>query len=86
MGVVTWTDKEMLTVLDLIDEFGLTAAQVADRDGVTRNAIIGIRNRVLSDLRKSEAAPGPVAQKPENRDGGMVQGWWRAGLSARVVA
>lgn len=86
MGVVTWTDKEVLTVLDLIDEFGLTAAQVAERYGVTRNAIIGIRNRVLSDLRESEASPGPVAQKPENQDGGMVRGWWRAGLNARVVA
>lgn len=83
MRAMVWTDAQMLDVLDLIDEFGWPASRVAERYGVSRNSIIGLRHRILSDLKESERAPGPEAAQPENCDGGMVQGWWRAGLKAQ---
>lgn len=69
------TDMQLLEILDLMDRHGMTALQVAPRYGKTRNAIIGLRHRILTDLEASEV--GAAAMKPENRDGGMPADWWR---------
>ena len=78
------TEDQLVEVLDLMDGQGWPSSRVAERYGVSRNAIIGARSRVLTDLAKSEGVPGPQAQKPENRDGGMPHGWWRK--RAKAVA
>lgn len=74
-GNDAWTDMQILDVLDLMDVHGWTGTQVAERYGVSRSAIIGLRHRVLTDLRKSEIGAHPC--RPENSDGGMPHGWWR---------
>lgn len=79
---MAWSDRQIIEALELADVQGLTAAQIAERmQGVSRNAVIGILNRVRRDLAESEAVPFPAgkgpASRPENRDGGMPAGWWR---------
>jgi hypothetical protein len=78
-GAPQWTDAELLRVLHLNEVDGLSCVQIAQRFGVTRNAIVGITNRIRADMRKVPDR----AVKPENRDGGMPARWWAAGLKVQ---
>jgi hypothetical protein len=83
-----WTDAEMLRLLDLVERQGLSdlrAAKVMTLEGhrrFTKGAVIGMRSRINAETR---AIPD-LCDKPENRDGGMPSGWWRAGLDYQGVA
>ncbi len=67
-----WTDREVLEILDLTERQGLTASVVAVRMRCSRSAILGLRFRVNTNSDKV----ADVAQRPENRDGGMAARWW----------
>jgi hypothetical protein len=67
-----WTDREVLDILDLTERQGLSAAVVAVRMRCTRSAILGLRYRINAASNEVE----DVAQRPENRDGGMPARWW----------
>lgn len=71
----SWTDEAILTVLDLWDHGRLTARDIAARFGTSRSAILGLINRIERDADEVPSA----ATKPENRDGGMLRGWWKKG-------
>lgn len=80
----TWTDGEVLEMLDLREtaSAAVAARMLSRRWGraVSRNAVCGAHRRVLCDL--SRVADS--CARPENRDGGMPSGWWRAGLERRA--
>lgn len=80
-------DEEILTILDLIEGEGKTMAEVAALMGGSRSGIAGILLRVRKDLDAADAQRFAVgcgpAVRPENQDGGMDRGWWRAGLARR---
>lgn len=82
-GAVSWTDGEILRVLDRLAD-GASAAEVARQLGTTKNAILGLVKRVRDEMARADQAtqPGEVpAMKPENMDGGMPRHWWKAGLA-----
>jgi transposase len=68
-----WTDEQILTMLDLHANEGLSEREIAARFGVTKNVIVGLRGRVRGDDRKVP----DLCQRPENRDGGQGRNWWR---------
>lgn len=76
-----WTDAAVLRALDLIDNEGLAsreAARVLSRElraPVSRNAVIGVVNRVRVD----DAKIRDDCCKAGNRDGGQARFWWRNG-------
>lgn len=78
------TDEHLLTALDLIWG-GASKAEVARRFGMTPNTINGALFRVERELAASEAAPGPKAIRPENQDGALGRGWWKAGVRLQKV-
>lgn len=82
----TWTDAEVLDMLDLRERMSAAhAAEVLTRRWgrpVSRNAICGAHRRVMHDL----ALVPDLCARPENRDGGMPPDWWRAGLARRGEA
>lgn len=70
-----WSDVDTLKVLHLSEVEQLPASVIGKRYGVTKSAILGLMNRVRTDLRLTEHGP-EVAVRPENRDGGMPLRWW----------
>lgn len=86
MGHKQWSDADALRVLDLMQGEGLSAAEVAERFGQSRNAICGLVFRIERELKESEAAPGPKAIKPDNQDGALGRGWWKAGAARQRSA
>ena len=74
------SDRQFLTMLDLIEVKRMTFDAVAPRFGVSRSAISGAVARIRRDADLAEAAPPPAGQvaavRPENRDGGMPCIWW----------
>lgn len=74
-GVPDLTDVQLLEILDLMDRHGMSASQVAPRFGKSRNAILGVRHRIVKDLAASDE--GATVTKPENCHGGMPADWWR---------
>jgi hypothetical protein len=82
-GAVTWTDGEILRVLDRRAE-GASAGEVASSYGTTRSAILGLEKRIRDEMLREDGTirPGEVpAVKPENQDGGMPKDWWKPGLA-----
>lgn len=80
---MAWTDGEILRVLDLRAK-GATAAEAGRAKGLARAAILGLEKRIRDDLTREDGTVRPgerPAVKPENRDGGMPEGWWKAGLA-----
>lgn len=71
----TWTDEQMLTMLDLRDGEGLSASQIALRMRTSRSAILGVFYRVDT----AHAAMADETTRPENRDGALPRGWWKRG-------
>jgi hypothetical protein len=82
MGVrnVTWTDVEILDVLDKRYRVGLSVVRIAGMKGVTKNAIIGLLHRINSETDKAEA--GSTVAKPENMDGALSPRWWASRRAA----
>lgn len=64
-------DEELLNILHLRDNVGLTASAVSKRCGRSRAAILGLEHRIRQD------ALSCICAKPENQDGGMPALWWR---------
>lgn len=61
-----WSDQEILTMLDLRDNEGMSVADIARRFKVTRNTVLGIMHRV-----KRDEKPGA-----EKHHGTMPRRWW----------
>lgn len=61
-----------LRILHMLDVEQLTGADVAERTGRSRNAILGLRHRV----RQTEKEHPCRCRKKANRDGGMKPKWW----------
>lgn len=66
-----FTDKQILTMLDLRDHEGWTAKAIGERFGVSKGTIIGLFDRI----RKKEQPDACL--KAENRNGGMPRKWWK---------
>ena len=74
---VALSDAHLLAILEA-RALGATVDDIALRMGLTRSAVAGHIFRM---------APGRVpdhCRRPENRDGGMPPGWWRAGLARQA--
>lgn len=71
MGIVrdtkAWPDEDILEVLHMRDNLGLSAQQIAKKTGRTRNGIIGLWNRINKAL----------ADDTEIGNGTMPAEWWR---------
>lgn len=65
-------DMEVLEMLDLYHGDGLSAKQVGEVMGVSRNTVIGQVNRIG----KEDDAPCKCTLK-RNKNLGMKRGWWR---------
>lgn len=74
-----WDDEMCLRALHAVDVEGVSRAVVARRMGVSRSAVIGILHRINAET----DAVLEKCKKPENRDGGMPDKWWQAGLRRR---
>lgn len=66
-------DEETLMMLHLTESGILTCKAAGERFGVTRNSIIGMRDRV----RKTSWCLD-LCKQPENIDGGMSSLWWKS--------
>ena len=62
-----WTDREILYVLDMLD-LGFSMAEIGVKIGRTKNAVIGMVNRVrnLTD----------ASDPDRNKNGTMPVRWW----------
>lgn len=58
------TDEEILHILDLHDNEGLTFVQVGQRVGKTKSAVSGLIHRIKK------------ASEPSHHDGTMPRRWW----------
>lgn len=65
-------DIRDLTMLDLYDGDAMSCADVGAELGMTKNAVIGLRNRLM----KAVEAIEDHCTKPENQNGGMGRKWW----------
>jgi len=72
-----WTDELTMLALHLRDHDGLKTGPIAERLGVTRSAVCGLFKHV-----RDEEVPC-ACEQPENRDGGMPNGWGHAILRQR---
>lgn len=74
-----WSDQMLLTALDLVDNQGYSASEVASilsmrfHIHVSRSAVIGAIYRV----READAKVLDCCSRPENRNGGMPKRWWQ---------
>lgn len=66
-------DLQMLQMLHLLEVERIGPDAVAERFGLTRGAIAGLRHRTSGAARKAPCA----CKKAENRDGGMPALWWK---------
>jgi GTP-sensing pleiotropic transcriptional regulator CodY len=66
-------DLRILRMLDMSDGDGLPASAIAERFGMTRNAVCGVLHRI----RSAEVPDGRRLRKG-NRNGDLPRGWWRA--------
>jgi transposase len=64
-----WTDEQLLTILDLYDNEGMTFKQIGERFGVSKNAIAGLMKRLRDDTNKHFP--------PCNAEGTMPRKWWK---------
>jgi hypothetical protein len=64
-------DVQLLDVLERAAR-GESATKIGKALGLTRSSILGLLFR---------ARAPDACLKPENRDGGMPEGWWREGLA-----
>ena len=78
-------DEVLLALMDDLHERGMSAESIGARLGWPPLRVLAVAHRIWLDLVKSNGpADAPRAVKPENRTGGMPQGWWAAGIWARV--
>lgn len=70
-GQPGYTDKEVLTILHLKDNVGMTAEDIGKRYGTTRSGILGLIKRVRDAEKPCQCV------KPENKEGGMGPLWWQ---------
>ena len=66
------SDDLVLHMLDLSDGDKLTAKQIAERVGITRNAVIGTLYRI-----RNEPDLPCKCKKNANKNGGMKRRWWK---------
>lgn len=64
-------DEALLNLLYLREFDGMGMKEIGERVGMSKNAVIGQINRVMKDMVPCEC------RKPENRDGGMPNRWWK---------
>lgn len=67
-------DIRILTALHLTEAEGMTAREAGAVLGMTKDAVLGARRRVMLDLARSEG--GSSVTRPENADGAMGAMWW----------
>ncbi len=73
MMSATWSDEQILDVMDRHERCGESTTAIAMSYGKTRNTTLGLIFRV----RKAQAGHNDdKVVKPENRDGGMPARWW----------
>ena len=65
-------DENVLMVLHLTDNEGVTCKEAGERYGMTKNAVIGLRNRI----RKTEYC-FDGCQKSDTMDYSLKPLWWR---------
>jgi len=65
-------DELILTALHLIEVEGWTNEKAGSHIGMTKNAIIGVRNRINNECN----AVQDFCREPENKNGGMPPMWW----------
>jgi len=65
-------DERILMALHLVEVEGLTNAKAGEAVGMTKNALIGIRNRINNECN----AIYDLCRKPNHKDGGMPLMWW----------
>ena len=65
------SDRKVLEMLDMRDN-GKSGLEIAERYGMTRNAVIGTLHRTVDS---SDKYPCECV-KAKNKDGGMPNKWW----------
>lgn len=60
-------DERILHMLDLRDHEGLNTTQIAERMSMTKNAVIGVLNRVTNTFRDDNG----------HGNGTMPRRWWK---------
>jgi hypothetical protein len=65
-------DEQLVMIMHLRENMGLTFGQIAPRVNMTRDACIGAYHRL-----RLAYDPWCDCENPENQDGGMPPLWWR---------
>ena len=65
-------DEQHLMMLHMTDNKGITCKAAGEMYGFTKNAVIGVRNRIKQTYWDLD-----FCQKPENLDCGMTPLWWK---------
>ena len=65
-------DEDVLMVLHLTDNEGVTCKEAGDRHGMTKNAVIGLRNRIRKTIYCYDGC-----QKNDNMDYSLKPLWWQ---------
>ena len=85
---VQFSDGMLLDIIDRFERLGESYGVIAKAYGTTRSSVAGLVKRIRDQLNDSERAPllaGETrAMRPENRNGGMPELWWEAGLALQV--
>lgn len=64
-----WTDEEVLEVMHLLENEGLTRKEVATRIGRSRNAVCGLAHRVNTETDAFDETP--------ELNGTLPPRWWK---------
>ena len=65
-------DEDVLMVLHLTDNEGVTCKEAGERHGMTKNAVIGLRNRIRKTISCYDGC-----QKNDNMDYSLKPLWWQ---------
>ncbi len=65
-------DEDVLMVLQLTENEGVTCKEAGQRHGMTKNAVIGLRNRIKKTIHCYDGC-----QKNDNMDYSLKPLWWQ---------
>ena len=91
---MSWSDDDILEVMDQVERRHLSASVVATHFATSRSAICGLVKRIRDDIAEEDKrrnrpadldTDGRPPQRPANLDGGMPSRWWDRGAPAAVV-